>query len=143
MLNCELHRVAVILLIKDTSEQSFYRKDRLIEGLIISQFYFIMSQVKELSTDTRHVEENLNLALDNCYSGDSVLIFPGEYKAANLSMLTEDITIKGCYYTFLFLCIYAYQIRNSFCNFYKWIMKTKEIFDRVKAIHGKAHVIRV
>ncbi|XP_054836314.1 testicular spindle-associated protein SHCBP1L [Eublepharis macularius] len=52
--------------------------------------------VKELSIDTHDtVEENLNVALDNCYSGDTVLIFPGEYKAANLSMLTEDITIKG------------------------------------------------
>ncbi|XP_077188726.1 testicular spindle-associated protein SHCBP1L [Paroedura picta] len=51
---------------------------------------------KELYTDSYHaVEENLNFALDDCYSGDSVLIFPGEYKAANLSMLTEDITIKG------------------------------------------------
>nr|XP_056700691.1 testicular spindle-associated protein SHCBP1L [Euleptes europaea] len=55
-----------------------------------------VEMVKELSTDTHHaVEENLNLALDNCYSGDSVLIFPGEYKAGNLSMLTEDIVIKG------------------------------------------------
>ncbi|XP_015279330.1 PREDICTED: SHC SH2 domain-binding protein 1-like protein [Gekko japonicus] len=55
-----------------------------------------VEMVKELSTDTHHaVEENLNLALDNCYSGDTVLIFPGEYKATNLSMLTEDITIKG------------------------------------------------
>ncbi|XP_060088401.1 testicular spindle-associated protein SHCBP1L [Heteronotia binoei] len=55
-----------------------------------------VEMAKELSTDTPHaVGENLNLALDSCYSGDSVLIFPGEYKAANLSMLTEDITIKG------------------------------------------------
>lgn len=53
-------------------------------------------QVTELSTDTvLQQHDNLNLALDSCYSGDIVLIFPGEYKAANLSMLTEDITIKG------------------------------------------------
>ncbi|XP_048338490.1 testicular spindle-associated protein SHCBP1L [Sphaerodactylus townsendi] len=54
-----------------------------------------VEMVKELSTETHTVEENLNLALDNCYSGDTVLIFPGEYKAGNLSMLTEDIVIKG------------------------------------------------
>ncbi|KAG8132819.1 hypothetical protein E2320_010638 [Naja naja] len=51
---------------------------------------------KELSSDTVvQQNENLNIALDRCYSGDNVLIFPGEYKAANLSMLTEDIIIKG------------------------------------------------
>ncbi|KAM3840882.1 testicular spindle-associated protein SHCBP1L [Vipera latastei] len=51
---------------------------------------------KELSSDTVVQQiENLNIALDSCYSGDNVLIFPGEYKAANLSMLTEDIIIKG------------------------------------------------
>uniref|UniRef100_A0A8C5SM29 Testicular spindle-associated protein SHCBP1L n=1 Tax=Laticauda laticaudata TaxID=8630 RepID=A0A8C5SM29_LATLA len=51
---------------------------------------------KELSSDTVvQQNENLNTALDHCYSGDNVLIFPGEYKAANLSMLTEDIIIKG------------------------------------------------
>lgn len=53
-------------------------------------------QVKDLSSDTllQH-HDNLNTALNSCYSGDTVLIFPGEYKAANLSMLTEDIIIKG------------------------------------------------
>nr|XP_028588059.1 testicular spindle-associated protein SHCBP1L isoform X1 [Podarcis muralis] len=52
--------------------------------------------VKELAPDTvLQQHDNLNLALDSCYSGDNVLIFPGEYKAANLSMLTEDIVIKG------------------------------------------------
>uniref|UniRef100_A0A8D2JBW6 Testicular spindle-associated protein SHCBP1L n=1 Tax=Varanus komodoensis TaxID=61221 RepID=A0A8D2JBW6_VARKO len=52
--------------------------------------------VKELSSDTLlQQHDNLNLALDSCYSGDNVLIFPGEYKAENLSMLTEDIVIKG------------------------------------------------
>ncbi|XP_061486562.1 testicular spindle-associated protein SHCBP1L isoform X2 [Rhineura floridana] len=55
-----------------------------------------MVQVKELASDTLlQQHDNLNLALDSCYSGDNVLIFPGEYKAANLSMLTEDIIIKG------------------------------------------------
>ncbi|XP_053099810.1 testicular spindle-associated protein SHCBP1L isoform X2 [Hemicordylus capensis] len=52
--------------------------------------------VKEISTDVVFQQhDNLNVALDNCYSGDNVLIFPGEYKAASLSMLTEDIIIKG------------------------------------------------
>nr|XP_020645418.1 testicular spindle-associated protein SHCBP1L [Pogona vitticeps] len=52
--------------------------------------------VKDLSSDTllQH-HDNLNSALDSCYSGDTVLIFPGEYRAAKLSMLTEDIIIKG------------------------------------------------
>ncbi|XP_063154509.1 testicular spindle-associated protein SHCBP1L [Candoia aspera] len=51
---------------------------------------------KELSSDTvLQQNDNLNVALDRCYSGDNVLIFPGEYKSANLSMLTEDIIIKG------------------------------------------------
>uniref|UniRef100_A0A8D0G8X4 Testicular spindle-associated protein SHCBP1L n=1 Tax=Sphenodon punctatus TaxID=8508 RepID=A0A8D0G8X4_SPHPU len=51
--------------------------------------------VKDFFTDTLQQHDNLNLALDNCYSGDNVVIFPGEYTAANLSMLTEDIIIKG------------------------------------------------
>ncbi|CAM4603553.1 testicular spindle-associated protein SHCBP1L [Caretta caretta] len=52
--------------------------------------------VKDFSVDTvLQQHDNLNMALDSCYSGDSVVIFPGEYKAANLSMLTEDIVIQG------------------------------------------------
>ncbi|NWX85124.1 SHP1L protein, partial [Nothoprocta ornata] len=52
--------------------------------------------VKNFSLDAplQH-HENLNAALESCYSGDTVVIFPGEYKAVSLSMLTEDITIKG------------------------------------------------
>ncbi|XP_019357297.1 PREDICTED: testicular spindle-associated protein SHCBP1L [Gavialis gangeticus] len=52
--------------------------------------------VKDFSVDTLiQQHDNLNLALDSCYSGDNVVIFPGKYKAVNLSMLTEDIIIKG------------------------------------------------
>ncbi|XP_062437679.1 testicular spindle-associated protein SHCBP1L [Rhea pennata] len=52
--------------------------------------------VKDFSVDTplQH-HENLNVALESCYSGDTVVVFPGEYKAINLSMLTEDIIIRG------------------------------------------------
>ncbi|XP_040593530.1 testicular spindle-associated protein SHCBP1L isoform X2 [Mesocricetus auratus] len=52
--------------------------------------------VKNLSSDTLlQQHDDLNLALDNCYSGDIVVIFPGEYQAANLALLTDDITIQG------------------------------------------------
>lgn len=54
------------------------------------------SQVKNLSSDTLlQQHDDLNLALDSCYSGDIVVIFPGEYQASNLALLTDDITIKG------------------------------------------------
>lgn len=60
--------------------------------------------MKEFSSDPLEQLDNLNLALDSCYSGDNVLIFPGEYKAANLSMLTEDIIIKGQLHIVLLFC---------------------------------------
>ncbi|NXE49423.1 SHP1L protein, partial [Casuarius casuarius] len=52
--------------------------------------------VKDFSMDTLlQQHKNLNVALESCYSGDTVVVFPGEYKAVNLSMLTEDIIIRG------------------------------------------------
>uniref|UniRef100_A0A2K5DX35 Testicular spindle-associated protein SHCBP1L n=1 Tax=Aotus nancymaae TaxID=37293 RepID=A0A2K5DX35_AOTNA len=52
--------------------------------------------VKDLSSDTLlQQHDDLDLALDNCYSGDTVIIFPGVYQAANLALLTDDIIIKG------------------------------------------------
>ncbi|XP_055964129.1 testicular spindle-associated protein SHCBP1L [Sorex fumeus] len=52
--------------------------------------------VKDLSSDTLlQQHDDLDLALDNCYSGDTVVIFPGEYQAVNLALLTDDIVIKG------------------------------------------------
>ncbi|XP_063074966.1 testicular spindle-associated protein SHCBP1L-like [Engraulis encrasicolus] len=39
--------------------------------------------------------ETLSGALENCHSGDTVVIFPGDYKAVALASLTDDITIKG------------------------------------------------
>ncbi|XP_003785844.1 testicular spindle-associated protein SHCBP1L [Otolemur garnettii] len=52
--------------------------------------------VKDLSSDTLlQQHDDLDLALDSCYSGDTVVIFPGEYQAANLALLTDDIVIKG------------------------------------------------
>ncbi|XP_004579038.2 testicular spindle-associated protein SHCBP1L [Ochotona princeps] len=52
--------------------------------------------VKGLSADTLLQQHgDLDVALDSCYSGDTVVIFPGEYQASNLAVLTEDIVIKG------------------------------------------------
>uniref|UniRef100_A0AC11AZK9 SHC binding and spindle associated 1 like n=1 Tax=Ovis aries TaxID=9940 RepID=A0AC11AZK9_SHEEP len=52
--------------------------------------------VKDLSPDTLlQQHDDLDLALDSCYSGDTVVIFPGEYQAVNLALLTDDIVIKG------------------------------------------------
>nr|XP_021523765.1 testicular spindle-associated protein SHCBP1L [Aotus nancymaae] len=55
-----------------------------------------LKEVKDLSSDTLlQQHDDLDLALDNCYSGDTVIIFPGVYQAANLALLTDDIIIKG------------------------------------------------
>ncbi|EHB04064.1 hypothetical protein GW7_02158 [Heterocephalus glaber] len=52
--------------------------------------------VKDLSSGTLlQQHDDLDLALDSCYSGDTVVIFPGEYQSANLALLTDDIIIKG------------------------------------------------
>nr|XP_014341102.1 PREDICTED: SHC SH2 domain-binding protein 1-like protein isoform X3 [Latimeria chalumnae] len=52
--------------------------------------------VKDFSSDTLiQQHDSLDVALDNCYSGDTVVIFPGEYQAAGFAMLTDDISIKG------------------------------------------------
>ncbi|XP_053519710.1 testicular spindle-associated protein SHCBP1L isoform X2 [Artibeus jamaicensis] len=54
------------------------------------------NMVKDLSSDTfLQQHDDLDLALDSCYSGDTVVIFPGEYHAVNLALLTDDIVIKG------------------------------------------------
>ncbi|KAH0618287.1 hypothetical protein JD844_017340 [Phrynosoma platyrhinos] len=72
-----------------------YREDRKTVTHIVAKTV-TAEMVKDLSSDTlTQQHDNLNSALDSCYSGDQVLIFPGEYKAASLSMLTEDIIIKG------------------------------------------------
>ncbi|XP_062836786.1 testicular spindle-associated protein SHCBP1L isoform X2 [Anolis carolinensis] len=72
-----------------------YREDRKSVTYIIAKTV-TPEMVKGLSSDTLiQQHDNLNSALDSCYSGDNVLLFPGEYKAENLSMLTEDIIIKG------------------------------------------------
>nr|XP_033771307.1 testicular spindle-associated protein SHCBP1L isoform X2 [Geotrypetes seraphini] len=52
--------------------------------------------IKDFSADTLLQQHNhLDAALDNCYCGDSVVIYPGEYQALGLALLTDDITIKG------------------------------------------------
>lgn len=64
---------------------------------MLTVYCFISSfQVKDLSSDTLlQQHDDLDLALDSCYSGDTVVIFPGEYQAVNLALLTDDIIIKG------------------------------------------------
>ncbi|XP_042320285.1 testicular spindle-associated protein SHCBP1L-like [Sceloporus undulatus] len=75
-----------------------YREDRKPITYIVAKTVTVEMyvQVKDFSSNA-FIEQcdNLNSALDSCYSGDHILIFPGEYKAARLSMLTEDIIIKG------------------------------------------------
>ncbi|XP_060630468.2 testicular spindle-associated protein SHCBP1L [Anolis sagrei] len=72
-----------------------YREDRKSVTYIIAKTV-TPEMVKDLSSNTLiQQHDNLNSALGSCYSGDNVLLFPGEYKAANLAMLTEDIIIKG------------------------------------------------
>ncbi|XP_001516000.3 testicular spindle-associated protein SHCBP1L [Ornithorhynchus anatinus] len=52
--------------------------------------------MKDLSSDSlQQHHDDLEFALAACYSGDTVVIFPGEYQAPSLALLTEDIIIKG------------------------------------------------
>ncbi|KAM4022596.1 testicular spindle-associated protein SHCBP1L [Anomaloglossus baeobatrachus] len=52
--------------------------------------------LKEYSPDTLiQQHNNLDTALENSYCGDTVVIFPGEYKSEAMAMLTDDIIIKG------------------------------------------------
>ncbi|XP_010579030.1 PREDICTED: SHC SH2 domain-binding protein 1-like protein [Haliaeetus leucocephalus] len=51
-------------------------------------------RVKDFSVDTPFQQhDNLNTALGSWYSRDHAVIFPGEYEAVNLSLLTRDIMI--------------------------------------------------
>ncbi|XP_072544740.1 testicular spindle-associated protein SHCBP1L-like [Salminus brasiliensis] len=52
--------------------------------------------LKNFSSDTLIQQHaSLEKALESCFSGDMVVIFPGEYQADCLASLTEDIHIKG------------------------------------------------
>ncbi|CAL8277578.1 unnamed protein product [Lota lota] len=52
--------------------------------------------VKSFSPDTViQQHDSLSGALDTCFSGDTVVLFPGQYQALGLSTLTDDITIRG------------------------------------------------
>ncbi|XP_069089449.1 testicular spindle-associated protein SHCBP1L [Pleurodeles waltl] len=52
--------------------------------------------VKDFSADTLlQQHDHLDTALDSCYCGDTIVIFPGEYQAVGLALLTDDITVKG------------------------------------------------
>ncbi|XP_056387861.1 testicular spindle-associated protein SHCBP1L [Hyla sarda] len=56
----------------------------------------IADMVKTYSPGTLIKQHNnLDTALENCYCGDTVQIFPGEHKARALAILTDDITIAG------------------------------------------------
>ncbi|XP_073427435.1 testicular spindle-associated protein SHCBP1L isoform X2 [Dendrobates tinctorius] len=55
-----------------------------------------VEMLKEYSPNTLiQQHNNLDTALENSYCGDTVIIFPGEYKSEAMAMLTDDITIKG------------------------------------------------
>ncbi|KAJ1172072.1 hypothetical protein NDU88_003924, partial [Pleurodeles waltl] len=50
--------------------------------------------VKDFSADTLlQQHDHLDTALDSCYCGDTIVIFPGEYQAVGLALLTDDITV--------------------------------------------------
>ncbi|XP_059915193.1 testicular spindle-associated protein SHCBP1L-like isoform X1 [Gadus macrocephalus] len=54
------------------------------------------AMVKSFSSDTLiHQHDSLSGALDACFSGDTVVLVPGQYQAHGLSTLTDDITIRG------------------------------------------------
>ncbi|KAM8813440.1 LOW QUALITY PROTEIN: testicular spindle-associated protein SHCBP1L [Rhynchonycteris naso] len=76
---------------------SILNENKNIFHLLLKVCCFISSfQMKDCSSDTFLQQHNdLNLALESCYSGDTVLIFPGEHQAVNLALLTDDIIIKG------------------------------------------------
>lgn len=45
--------------------------------------------------DTPFQQHNrLNVALESWYSREHASVFPGEYKAVNLSLLTKDVIIR-------------------------------------------------
>ncbi|KAG9483074.1 hypothetical protein GDO78_009166 [Eleutherodactylus coqui] len=75
---------------------SKYYEVQLLGGLLKIWENLKLREVKEYSPETLlQQHNNLVTALENSYCGDTVLIFPGEYKAIALAMLTDDITIKG------------------------------------------------
>lgn len=101
-------------------------------------------QVKNLSSDTLlQQHDDLNLALDSCYSGDIVVIFPGEYQASNLALLTDDITIKGEQAD---LCSISYSqpvCLEAYCSYLIEQSETRtalSILKSLRAFYTKGHV---
>ncbi|XP_062920114.1 testicular spindle-associated protein SHCBP1L-like [Mobula hypostoma] len=75
------------------------RKGQRPSGKIVTHIVANMmtaDMVKDFSANTLiQQHDNLDASLDNCFSGDTVVIFPGEYHASGFGMLTDDIIIRG------------------------------------------------
>ncbi|XP_010881827.1 testicular spindle-associated protein SHCBP1L isoform X1 [Esox lucius] len=75
------------------------RKGRRTSGKTVTHIVAQMmtkDMIKSFSEDVlMRQHDNLSAALDSCYSGDTVVVFPGDYHTAALASLTDDITIKG------------------------------------------------
>ncbi|XP_032885024.1 testicular spindle-associated protein SHCBP1L [Amblyraja radiata] len=75
------------------------RKGQRPSGKVVTHIVANMmtaDMVKDFSAHTLiQQHDNLDASLDNCFSGDTVVIFPGEYHASGFGMLTDDIIIKG------------------------------------------------
>ncbi|CAL8347595.1 unnamed protein product [Merluccius merluccius] len=62
---------------------------------IVAQMLTV-DMVKSLPSDALiQQHDSLSGALNACFSGDTVVLFPGEYRALGPSTLTDDITIRG------------------------------------------------
>nr|XP_006634723.1 PREDICTED: SHC SH2 domain-binding protein 1-like protein [Lepisosteus oculatus] len=75
------------------------RKGQRASGKIVNHIVtqiMTADMIKNLSADTLiQQHDSLSAALDSCFSGDIVMVFPGKYQAAALSCLVDDITIQG------------------------------------------------
>ncbi|XP_024247450.1 testicular spindle-associated protein SHCBP1L [Oncorhynchus tshawytscha] len=75
------------------------RKGQRTSGRIVTHIVaqiMTTDMIKNFSADTLiQQHDSLSAALDSCFSGDTVVVFPGEYHAVALASLTDDITIKG------------------------------------------------
>ncbi|GCC29775.1 hypothetical protein chiPu_0008217 [Chiloscyllium punctatum] len=75
------------------------RKGQRSSGKIVTHIVAKMltaDMIKDFSANTLiQQHDNLDASLDSCFSGDTVVIFPGEYHASGFGMLTDDIVIRG------------------------------------------------
>ncbi|XP_033874269.1 testicular spindle-associated protein SHCBP1L-like [Acipenser ruthenus] len=75
------------------------RKGQRASGKIVTHIVAQMmttDMINNFSAETLiQQHDSLDAALDSCYSGDTVVIFPGEYQGTSLGLLADDIIIKG------------------------------------------------